>query len=264
MVPAAFLGTIALCLLAAESKPLASKTANGPMSARQDDLIGLWKFVGCDGNQQSQIKQAFNDARIILAVGAEQVDFNSAAALEYWGPPQYTQPYRDRIINNYVRAVADHGAVGDWWYDRYIEIHCDDLAPRNGCFFRKPDGSQGQAAAYMFNSGGFNGNTYPIMNFCPGYFSVLKPHADVVARMKAGTLDRFSTLDMRSQGKCPSSAWTFLATKTDRNVTIASTFLHEMMHISKQSGENRFIGDPASKFEPRRPLSSNKNLFALV
>ncbi|KAI9758934.1 MAG: hypothetical protein M1840_003623 [Geoglossum simile] len=219
---ATLLCTLALCLLSAEGGLIAPPNSKPPISTRQTGFVGLFEFVGCDSYKKTQINQAFNDARITLAVGAEQIDWNSAAALEYWGPPEYTEPYRDRITQNYVRAVADEGWWGDWWYDRYIEVHCDDLS--DNCNFTRPDGTEARAAAYMYNSGGFGGNTYPIFNFCPGFFDVLRPHAEVVQDMKSGSLDRFSALEMRSQ---------------------ASTFLHEMTHVSKQSGENRFIGDPA-------------------
>lgn len=57
----------------------------------------------------------------------------------------------------------------------------------------------------MFNSKDFpkkgaGTNEYLIFNFCPAYFNGLEPHSVVLGKMKAGTKDKFNTLDMRSQG----------------------------------------------------------------
>lgn len=100
-----FLGASAILLTAVLGNSISPR--------KDDDLIGFWSFTECNATLEANIRTAFTQARNLAGDVFRSIDWNSAAALEYFGPPEYTKPYRDRITKNLKRAFAHHTVIGD-------------------------------------------------------------------------------------------------------------------------------------------------------
>lgn len=68
-------------------------------------MTGFFGYEGCSSDQMKKIEQAGNDllklAYAAVPYGAEPdkvIDWNSAAALEFFGPPSKNEPYRKQVI----------------------------------------------------------------------------------------------------------------------------------------------------------------------
>ncbi|KAI4673165.1 uncharacterized protein J4E78_001672 [Alternaria triticimaculans] len=168
----------------------------------------IFKNSQCSAEQERIIRQAWLDGVMLANAafddsdellpntggGHKIINFDTRAAIEYWGPPSENLGYRQRIYDTFYRATQASWGRGwaDWWFERYIEMHCDDPEPKQ-C-------DDSTSAYYMPTKKG--SWTYDGINFCPAFFSTLKDHAELEKRIIAdptGQL-RLNTRNMRSRG----------------------------------------------------------------
>jgi hypothetical protein len=116
--------------------------ASGLPGKRQDvSITTTFNYDGkCTLAQQAVINQANIDA-ISLANAALDphsellgttsnwgyfFNFETRAAIDYWGPPSQNGPYRQRIFDTFYRATQTYRGVGrgDWWNNRYVWVVC--------------------------------------------------------------------------------------------------------------------------------------------
>lgn len=103
--------------------------------------------------------------------------------------------------------------LSDWWNDRKVQLSCIDEGNECG----------GNSAAYFYSSKHDYG--YPLVVFCPEFFTKLSSHSDVVAKIDKNNDLRQNLANMRSR---------------------ATTFFHELLHINwgtvqECSGKNACI-----------------------
>ncbi|KAJ7090103.1 hypothetical protein C8R44DRAFT_990745 [Mycena epipterygia] len=183
-----------------------SSTSNTNLSA----LATLWKFEKCSNQMQiPMINKAFEDAAVLASAVAKDINWNSAGALEFFGPPGNNKVFQKRIQDNFARAAVYQPGWLDWFKNSYVEIHCDDPLHLCPCNF-------GQTLAYTRNDWGKYG--YPMVNFCPQLFA-LRPLQAAVDYAQAR--DRSNLTLFQNPGM---------------------VFLHEMMHI-KYVGQPRVYDD---------------------
>lgn len=166
----------------------------------------------CDDNQTGIIRQAHHDAEAMTytALGGDDnnknitINWNSTAAIDYFGSPSETFAYSEHIL----RTLALASGVGTGWHnggadeaDRAIAITCDD--PKDRC--------KSVSTAYTYN--GLN-QEYPLINYCPTFFRYFASHNDTWHKM--------------SNGPAPDGAWTNV-----RNLhSQATVALHQLLHIN--------------------------------
>lgn len=171
--------------------------------------------------------------------GHQQVDFSKQAAIDFFGPGSQNQPYQQFIfgeshpgtqpktlivdtlllllpslseiqcytlltrscIDAMLKAANAYPgwSLSDWWEDRYVQLSCIDEG--NEC--------EGKSAAYFYSSKHDYG--YPLVVFCPEFFTKLSSHSDVVANIDGNKDLQQNLANMRSR---------------------ATTFLHELLHIN--------------------------------
>jgi len=168
----------------------------------------IFKGSNCDAGQERIIRQAWLDG-VLLANAAfdssdellsttrgnnEIINFDTQAAIEYWGPPSKNLGHRQRIYDTFYRATQAGWGRGwvDWWYERYLGMHCDD--PKKQC-------DDSSSAYYMpWTKGSW---TYHGINLCPSFFSILKDHAELEKDIFADATGqkKLNTRNMRSRGK---------------------------------------------------------------
>jgi len=132
-----------------------------PRFAARDGAFTIqtsWTYVNCNDTQKAAIEQANKDARdladkalapidrelIIYTAGNaddRKIDFNSRAAIDYWGDPNLNRPFRASIEAAFVGATEykPGWGVGDWWNNRYVTLVCHKVyEPGDGCFNWSP------------------------------------------------------------------------------------------------------------------------------
>jgi len=182
------------------------------LEPRQDPISILTTYLdytGCSTTQRSILVQAAVDARLLAKAALRYrnrdpfviqspegitVDFNSQGAIDYFGTKDRNSAYQQRIIDTLFRGSVAYRGTGlsDWWYDRYVSVSCQD-------FFG--DCSQGLFAGYTDNSK--TKSKYPLIVYCPAFFTHLKTHAEQVAAIQSdrtGQL-RLNVRNLRSQGE---------------------------------------------------------------
>ena len=202
MHPAESLVFFFLCLLTSLIRPCSGQNAG-------IETTPIFKGSNCDADQERIIRQAWLDG-VLLANAAfdssdellstttrgnnKIINFDTQAAIEYWGPPSKNLGNRQRIYDTFYRATQAGWGRGwaDWWYERYIEMHCDD--PRKQC-------DDSSSAYYMPSTEG--SWTYHGINFCHGFFSILKDHVELEKDIFADATGqkKLNTRNMRSRGK---------------------------------------------------------------
>ena len=106
----------------------------------------IFKNSQCSAEQERIIRQAWLDGVMLANAafddsdellpntggGHRIINFDTQAAIEYWGPPSENLGYRQRIYDTFYRATQASWGRGwaDWWFERYIEMHCDDPEPK--------------------------------------------------------------------------------------------------------------------------------------
>jgi hypothetical protein len=181
--------------------------ASGLPGKRQDVSITTTFNIdqSCTPAQQAIIKQANTDAlalanaaldsgREILGTtnaGGKTINFQTQAAIDYWGPPSLNVPYRQRIFDTLYRATQTYRGTGwsDWWNNRYVTVFCHDVY--NTC---------GTSPAYTVTKNVL----YPQMVFCPAFFANLSSHGDMLNKIQQDTRGqmKLNVRNLRSQGRC--------------------------------------------------------------
>ena len=192
----------------------------------------LINFTGCSAAQTKSINLAFADAlRLANSVGNPDLmwkgNVEPLAIYDYYGRKndraevqnrirgRLTTPCLDRPlicgIDNWKRAQlpGTQWRFGDWWFKRYIEIHCDDpwgkADPKKGCI----SGSRAYETEPKTPAEG-NPGEHPSISLCPKFFDD-------------------ETLDTRIQD-ITDGVWN---DNDVRNLVCqASHFLHEMFHMA--------------------------------
>jgi hypothetical protein len=88
-------------------------------------------------------------------VNRYDIDWNSAAAIEFWGSHQKTQSYRELVQLNMNSLAAQ---VSESWFGWTLNVRCDDVAQE--CV--------GKTEAYTIHGGGMDNH----INFCDPYFKL--------------------------------------------------------------------------------------------
>lgn len=172
-----------------------------PSSDDLNALTGFFGFDGCSNDQKKALGKAATDM-LKLAYAAvpynakpdETIDWNSAAALEYFGPPSRNEPYRAQIIDDYQKAGLAYSRWGDWWKDRYVQLRCTN--------------ERSDAVAYTENN---KDDKYSRITFTASYFGFLT-HTQALGRMKENERQREWVSSLESQ---------------------ATIFFHELLHVRK-------------------------------
>jgi hypothetical protein len=199
----------ALLLLAAlqlaTCVPLASpqKSPSGEISTQTSYLFD----ASCNDAQKEIIRQAHLDALVLANAALEEcdrglgatdlepcVDFNSRAAIDFWGPGSRNGPYQQHIFYTLWRATQAYPGWGfsDRFYERYVNVTC--FNPEEHC-----GGSVYRYAGYTAND---LWRKYPQVNYCPGFFDRLQSHADRVAAIQndASGQKKWNLKNLRSRG----------------------------------------------------------------
>lgn len=170
---------------------------------RIDSQTTFFGFDKCTKDQSNMLKQAHHDA-IILAEAAldddrelattavsQYINFDTVAAIEYFGPPDKNTKWRQRIFDTFYRATTTYRGWGlsDWWYQRYVQVGCDDVA--GAC-----QGSE----AYTYQRGG---KFFPYIVYCPRFFDNVEL-IEALDRIRGSRSDsdiRKNVMNLYSQGR---------------------------------------------------------------
>jgi hypothetical protein len=136
--------------------------------------INLKGWQGCNNAQSAKISAAWENAVRMAAAVKDNVDLNEAASVEYFGPPVFSEDYKDEIRGVFSNAATF--SQGSKWtptpfkWDAYVR--CDNW--KGNCNTRG-------VAAYNVNKIGTpegkdaksddeRERSTPVMNFCPMWF----------------------------------------------------------------------------------------------
>ncbi|KAL9114674.1 MAG: hypothetical protein Q9227_001352 [Pyrenula ochraceoflavens] len=189
------------------------------LPGKRQDVSAQTTFLydkSCNGDQKSALTQSQTDALSFASAALEDirelvhtvdqddyyVDFDSQAAIEYFGPQKDNMQYRETILTTLYRAKITFRGLGwsDYWSGRYVDVYCSDTSDKE-CGETSP--------AYTTND---HTMKYPRITYCPPFFKNLTSHASMVDKIKADTSG-----DMK---------------KNIRNLrSQATTVLHEWLHI---------------------------------
>ncbi|KAL9598124.1 MAG: hypothetical protein Q9219_004680 [cf. Caloplaca sp. 3 TL-2023] len=216
-------------------KVLASPTPADDTPRRDVSILTGFQYKDCSADRVNILKQNINDAVALASAGLDevrdelvdekypqwnhqQVDFSKQAAIDFFGPEKQNGPYQVFIFDAMLKAANAYPGWGfsDWWNSRYVQISCKDEL--NECGDTTP--------AYTANS--VKKYKYPLVVFCPVFFTKLPSHSDVVAKIDKNKNLQQNLANMRSR---------------------ATTFMHELLHISwgtaqECSGENACTDHP--------------------
>ncbi|KAI0399268.1 hypothetical protein F4802DRAFT_612495 [Xylaria palmicola] len=184
------------------------------------DILTTFLIDDSCGGNKGVILQAHEDARKmvdnILEIEHDElstllkytINWNSAAAIDYFGSPEDNPPYRERILRTLVLSSEAYRGWGwsDWWSDRYVTVTC------------KVD-KCGTSPAWTRND---ENQKYPLINYCPTFFASLSSHDTRWARIRNGVPElKQNVRNLRSQ---------------------ATTALHELLHINSHWTSNACAG----------------------
>ena len=190
---------------------------NGSVSIMTSLIIG--DSSGCTPDQKTAINQAYLDAlNLVGTVGG----YNGPGGLyasalvppwDYFGAfLRHTDAEKTQIMSKSVYALIDNflltdkanfihaqapssqWGVGDWWYNRYFDIYCNDPGDKDG----HSCSAQGSTASGYEVEPNYrkDGGQYPLINFCPSFWN-LETLAQRVAQVEAGGFG-FDKNDVRS------------------------------------------------------------------
>ncbi|KAK4188151.1 hypothetical protein QBC35DRAFT_463225 [Podospora australis] len=184
-----------------------------------DDKVGalaaVLSFHKCDKGEKDKIYAGWQQSWILMDYikpKVSSIDWNSAAALEYLGPPGINRPNQERIktiLNNIVTFQE-----GWWWVpgwlDFKINVRCDD--PADECPDPCEHPYEGNTYAY---SKGLDQSTEDFyINFCPAYSS-LKGVEDLMNEYKSKD-DPEEKYDLENY-----------------HLSKGFTWFHELLHLGK-------------------------------
>ncbi|KAM0716045.1 hypothetical protein Q7P37_008559 [Cladosporium fusiforme] len=121
-------------------------------------------WEGCSPDQIAAIKEGFSDM-ITMVMGNDnkyrypKIDWNSAAAQDYWGPAERNHLFREHITENLDRLAS---VTYNYWLNPFAQTmhaRCDD--PESEC------------PCNLGTKNAYNIGHKSEINFCPGYFDQL-------------------------------------------------------------------------------------------
>ena len=97
--------------------------ADGQVVVNSINLI----FKGCEDWKKRMISDGWEDA-VWLAKGLSGINWNEAAALEFLGPPAWTEPHRSHVQGVFDNAgTFSQGSIGTpSWFKWDAYVRCDD------------------------------------------------------------------------------------------------------------------------------------------
>lgn len=198
------------------------------------DTQTTFQIDGSCGDNKGVIWQAHEDARKMAdkvvdiehdelsALIKYTIPWNSAAAIDYFGPPSQNSPYREHILRTLVLSSQAYRGWGwsDYWNDRYVTVTCND--PAHACRPTSP--------AYTISKS--NSLKYPLINYCPVFFANLSSHDAMWDRIQKGGPElKQNVRNLRSQ---------------------ATTAFHELLHITSHWTSNVCAGGCKNPMMRRR------------
>jgi hypothetical protein len=197
---------------------------------------------GCNRDQKNAINRAYDNFKTLSnQAGVRKIEFNSAAAVDYLGPPGFNKKQQERIQAVFTNAATVYpgSILNPFQYS--IVVRCDD--PFKRCHDddperdpcnphpepNPPDGSTRTSAvnAYSRNKDPSDASASGMVNFCKNFFN--KNNLDnAIARGRQ--LDRNDNLrltnylnqgEMVHAGDLRSICWQLTA----------ETLFHELLHL---------------------------------
>lgn len=160
--------------------------------------INLKGWENCDNEKRAKISSAWENGVKLAAALDGNINFNEAAAVEYLGPPVFTEKYQDSIRNVFKNA-ATFGQGSSWTptplkWDAYVR--CDDWKKR--CHIQ---GTKAYTSNHMTDPSGETPRTHlerehstPVINFCDAFFR-MDSLADKIEAMKNRPIAQKYNLD---------------------------------------------------------------------
>jgi len=121
------------------------------------------------------------------------IDFNSAAALEYLGPPGLNIDQRSQIQAVFANAATVYPGSILNPFKLYIRVRCNDPFERCPC-------GTGTLTAYARNKDPED-SRYPFVNFCPRFFNIRSLKAAIAFGSGQAGLDKFILDKYANRGK---------------------------------------------------------------
>lgn len=140
-------------------------------------------YKGCSADEGAIIVQAHRDALILANAALEKdrdsskftpgvfLDFDTVAAIDYFGPLEQNAQWRQRIFDTFARATQTYRGWGwsDWWHGRYISVSC------------------GHREGYCENAIAFTtieNDPYPSITYCARFFDEVFAYSTVMRQLK--------------------------------------------------------------------------------
>ncbi|PWI71638.1 hypothetical protein PCL_11732 [Purpureocillium lilacinum] len=176
-------------------------------------LYGYDKCGDISSHIKGWINEAYTDANKLVNLEGvkEKIDWNSAASLEYLGPPALNKDQQKQIqavFKNVATVSPGYAPFPNW-----IRVRCDD--PAQVCSYKCPttqeDESEGQVIAYARNPDVAAGRKWPDISFCPVWYGMR--NLDNAIAWGSGRSNPKNSQDISNY------------------VSRASAFLHELFHL---------------------------------
>ena len=93
---------------------------------------------------------------------AKTINFKTAAAIDYFGPPEMNVAEQQRVVDTFYRATQTYRGISwsDWWYDRKVNVSCNMKSYGDDC------GTDG--IAFTVTEGD---ERYPLIVYCDSFFT---------------------------------------------------------------------------------------------
>ncbi|KAF6219988.1 hypothetical protein HO133_003813 [Letharia lupina] len=199
----------------------------------------LYGYDGCDNADWEEyyygyIDEGYYDSWLIAnAAGVKSgINFNSAPAVEYLGPPGLNGPQQKQmqaVFANMATMIYSYKNPVQHW----LHVRCDD--PLKRCQRRPPGnpcvpnpqnpGQQPRPTPFAYSRNSDPDDGYPMINFCRGYFK----RASLASKLATGTAlpvpDRYNLANYNCR---------------------AQTFFHELTHLdlaADSPSPNPYVND---------------------
>ena len=211
---------VLLCAFALVVSGLSSSF--GLLQARQDEVDTQTTFYirNCNAKERAIIEQsqkdalklanaALDDAREILTTdhaGGKYINFETQAAIEYFGVPSKNAPFQEEIFDTFFHASQSYPVWGfsDWWHNRRVEVHCHYISKG-----KKSKCKDNSLADTDTNSK----NLYPYIVYCNLFFKRLRSHQEMLDGIKADSTGqmKLNVRNLRSHAKTTLHEWLHIA-----------------------------------------------------
>ncbi|KAJ2984320.1 hypothetical protein NUW58_g6102 [Xylaria curta] len=147
-----------------------------PFNASNWFGTSLYGYDGCNDISEhikGWINEDYTDANKLVNMQGvkDEIDWNSAAALEYLGPPALNKDQQQQIQAVFANTATAAPGIAPFpnWIRVLFNVRCDD--PAHACSERCPatqeDESEGQVIAYARNPNTSADRKWPDIRFCP-------------------------------------------------------------------------------------------------